>query len=84
MLKSLKEITEPFAKRHCSGILYKAPKLGQNPFLDLPVIGEKTISGIKSIGLNGIVIKHSSVIVLNLKETIKLANQLEVFIWSKK
>ena len=66
------------------GVLYKAPKYQQNPFLDLPVIGENTIRGVKKAGLNGIVIKHSSVIVLKSKATIELANQLGIFIWSKK
>ena len=34
-------------------------------------------------GLNGIVIKQSNVIVLNLEKTVGLANQLGIFIWSK-
>ena len=66
------------------GLVYKGPKHKQNPFLDLPVIGEKTIDGIKRAGLNGLVIKHANVIVLRPEETIKLANQLGIFIWSKK
>ena len=66
------------------GVLYKAPKLNQNLFIDIPVIGKKTISAVKRAGLNGIAIKHSSVIVLDNMATIDLANQLGVFIWSKK
>tara|TARA_Y200000002_G_C22593765_1_gene626410 strand:+ start:106 stop:948 length:843 start_codon:yes stop_codon:yes gene_type:complete len=66
------------------GLLYKAPKIEQNPFLDFPVIGERTVLGVKKARLNGIVIKHSSVIVLRPSETIELANRLGIFIWSKK
>lgn len=66
------------------GLLYKAPKIDQNPFLDFPVIGERTVLGVKKARLNGIVIKHSSVIVLRPSETIELANRLGIFIWSKK
>ena len=66
------------------GILYKGPKNGQNSFIDAPVIGEVTIKGVKEAGLNGIVIKHSKVIVLNQNKTKKLADNLGVFIWSKK
>ena len=66
------------------GVLYKAPKINQNPFIDLPVIGERTVDRVKSAGLNGIVIKKSGVIVLTPKATSELADQLGVFIWSKK
>ena len=67
-----------------AGVLFKAPKINQNQFLDLPVIGEDTVNAVKKAKLKGIVIKHSGVIVLKPKETIKLANRLGVFIWSKK
>ena len=48
------------------GVLYKAPKIKQNPFLDVPVIGEQTIIGVKKAELSGVIIKNSSVIVLKL------------------
>ncbi len=66
------------------GVLYKAPKIGQNPFLDLPVIGKKTIIGLQKSGLNGIAIERFNVIVLMPKETIQLANDLGVFIWCRR
>ena len=67
-----------------NGVLYKAPKPRQNIYIDQPVIGFHTIEGVKRAGLNGIVIKNSKVIVLDLEKTIKVANDLGVFIWSKK
>ena len=66
------------------GVLYKSPKINQNPFFDLPVIGRRTILGVKEAGLNGVVIEHSQVIVLKPIETIQLANKLDVFIWCRK
>lgn len=83
MLDSLSMFQKYDGNVNKGGILYKAPKIGQNPFLDHPVIGEKTILGAKKAGLNGIVIKQSNVIVLNLEKTVGLANQLGIFIWSK-
>ena len=83
MLDSLSIIQNYDGNDKMGGILYKAPKIGQNSFLDHPVIGEKTILGVKKAGLNGIVIKQSNVIVLNLEKTVGLANQLGIFIWSK-
>ena len=65
------------------GIFYKAPKKGQNRFIDQPVIGISTIKAVHEAGLNGIVIKRSKVICLDLKKILKLADKLGVFIWSK-
>ena len=66
------------------GLLYKSPKNGQNLFIDQPVIGVNTVKGVKKAGLNGIVIKYAEVIVLEPTKVIKLANDLGIFIWSKK
>ena len=66
------------------GLLYKSPKVDQNLFIDQPVIGVNTVEGVKKAGLNGIVIKHTKVIVLEPTKVIKLANELGIFIWSKK
>ena len=66
------------------GLLYKSPKNGQNLFIDQPVIGVNTVKGVKKAGLNGIVIKYAEVIVLDPTKVIKLANDLGIFIWSKK
>ena len=66
------------------GVLYKSPKINQNPFLDLPVIGRRTILGVKEAGLNGVVIEYSQVIILKPSETIQLANKLGIFIWCRK
>ena len=66
------------------GVFYKAPKKGQNLYIDQPVIGLRTIEAVKHAGLNGIVIKHSKVIFLDPEKIIELADKLGIFIWSKK
>ncbi len=66
------------------GILYKAPKINQNSYIDSPVIGEKTLLAVKEAGLAGIVVKSESVIIVNRSPTIDLADKLGLFLWSKK
>ncbi|MEE2774178.1 MAG: UDP-2,3-diacylglucosamine diphosphatase LpxI [Pseudomonadota bacterium] len=70
-------------KLKTGGVLYKAPKSGQSMLIDIPVIGEKTVRNVKKSGLNGIVLKEQKVIILNKERTLKLANDLDIFIWSK-
>lgn len=84
MLKSLFDFKGSARKNSKAGVLYKAPKSNQNPFLDHPVIGEETVQRVKKAGLNGIVIQHSNVIVMQPKKTVALANKLGIFIWSKR
>ena len=63
------------------GILFKAPKIGQDRRVDLPAIGLDTCQQVKQAGLEGIVIHHGGVVVLNLALVIAEANRLGLFIW---
>ena len=63
------------------GILFKAPKNGQDRRVDLPAIGLATCQQVKQAGLEGIVIHHGGVVVLNLALVIAEANRLGLFIW---
>lgn len=63
------------------GILYKAPKHGQDRRIDLPVIGPATVASARAAGLSGIVIAAGGVMVLDLQETIDAANAAGVFLW---
>jgi DUF1009 family protein len=84
MLDFLQNVKKNDSSAYQGGILYKAPKKGQNQFIDQPVIGLPTIKGVKQAGLSGIVIKHSKVICLEPEKIINLADDLGIFIWSKK
>jgi DUF1009 family protein len=63
------------------GILFKAPKTGQERRIDLPAIGPATCRQVKKAGLDGIVIAHGGVVVLDLAAVIGEANRMELFFW---
>ena len=63
------------------GILYKAPKPGQDRRADLPVIGPLTVAGVKAAKLSGIVIEAGGVIMLDQAATIAAADAAKIFIW---
>ncbi|MEL6643615.1 MAG: UDP-2,3-diacylglucosamine diphosphatase LpxI [Pseudomonadota bacterium] len=63
------------------GILYKAPKAGQDRRIDLPVIGPETVAGAQAAGLSGIVIEAGGVMVLDQGDTIKAADAAGLFLW---
>jgi DUF1009 family protein len=63
------------------GILFKAPKTGQERRIDLPAIGPATCRQVKKAGLDGIVIAHGGVVVLDLAAVIREANRMEIFFW---
>ncbi len=66
------------------GILYKAPKPGQDWRVDLPAIGPTTVLKAKEIGLSGIVIEAGAVLVLARADVIRLADEAGLFIWSRR
>lgn len=66
------------------GILYKAPKPGQDWRVDLPAIGPTTVLKAKEIGLSGIVIEANAVLILARDEVVRLADEAGLFIWSRR
>ena len=63
------------------GLLFKAPKDTQDRRVDLPSIGPKTCQQAKDAGLNGVVIAHDGVLVLDVADVIAEANRLNLFVW---
>jgi len=63
------------------GLLYKAPKPGQDLRIDMPVIGPETLRRAAAAALDGIVVEAGSVMVLDLKATCQLADELGLFLW---
>ena len=61
------------------GVLYKAPKAGQDLRIDLPTIGPETIRGAIALGLNGIAIGPNTQ-VLELDKTIAAASDGGLFL----
>ena len=63
------------------GLLYKAPKPGQDRRVDLPAIGPETVERSKRARLDGIVIEAGGVMVLDQAATVAAADAASMFLW---
>jgi DUF1009 family protein len=63
------------------GLLFKAPKPGQERRVDLPVIGPETVAGAARARLAGIVIEAGGVMVLDLAEVVAACDVAGMFLW---
>lgn len=63
------------------GILFKAPKPGQDRRADLPVIGAGTPDAVAAAGLAGIVVEAGGVMILDRARTVSRCDQLGLFLW---
>lgn len=63
------------------GILFKAPKPGQDRRADLPVIGASTPDSVAAAGLAGIVIEAGGVMILDRAKTVARCDTLGLFLW---
>ena len=62
------------------GVLVKMTKSQQDRRLDLPTIGPATVQAVKNAGFVGIAIEAGGVLISQSEQTVKLANQLGIFI----
>ncbi|MEM1428421.1 MAG: UDP-2,3-diacylglucosamine diphosphatase LpxI [Pseudomonadota bacterium] len=82
MLASLAEVPPVLRPPHDrGGVLYKAPKPGQDRRVDLPTIGPKTVEGAAAAGLDGVAIEAGGVMVLDLPATVAAADAAGLFLW---
>ncbi len=63
------------------GILFKAPKPGQDRRADLPVIGAGTPDAVAAAGLSGVVIEAGGVMILDRAKTVARCDALGLFLW---
>ncbi|QDC09677.1 LpxI family protein [Oceanicola sp. D3] len=63
------------------GLLYKAPKPGQDRRADLPVIGPETVMRAAEAGLTGIVVEAGGVMVIDVDTCVAMADAVGMFIW---
>jgi UDP-2,3-diacylglucosamine hydrolase len=63
------------------GILFKAPKPGQDRRADLPTIGPRTAQGTVAAGLDGIVIEAGGVIVIDRPKVVESSTDAGLFLW---
>lgn len=64
-----------------SGLLFKAPKPGQDRRADLPVIGPRTALAAAEALLEGIVIEAGGVMVIGLPEVCEILDGQGMFLW---
>ncbi len=65
-------------------ILVKIKKTKQTRKIDLPAIGEDTITQLKQAGFAGVAIDYENGLVINREATINLANKNKIFIYGVK
>jgi DUF1009 family protein len=63
------------------GLLYKAPKPGQDLRADMPVIGPETARGVVRAGLDGLVIEAGGVMLLHPDEVRGILAEAGCFFW---
>ncbi len=65
------------------GLLYKAPKPGQDRRIDLPTIGPATVAAVAGAGLGGIAFQAGGTILLDRAATIAACDAAGLFLWSR-
>jgi DUF1009 family protein len=63
-----------------AGVLVKGPKRGQDLRVDLPAIGPRTVVNAAKAGLRGIAVTSGLTLVLNRRDTVRLADKLGLFV----
>ena len=65
------------------GVMYKAPKSGQDRRVDLPTIGPETIRLAALAGLAGVAIEAGGVLLLDRESVLSTTRQAGMFLWSR-
>ncbi len=65
------------------GVLYKAPKPGQDRRIDMPTIGPDTVTQAAAAGLAGIAWEAGGVILLDQAEAVRRAESAGLFLWAR-
>ena len=77
------ETTSSELRKVSGGIFVKRPKFNQDLRFDMPVIGSETIELACKAGLRGLVVSPDSVIILDLKKCVEIAEANNFFILAK-
>ncbi len=65
------------------GVLYKAPRPGQDRRIDLPAIGPETVTRAAAAGLGGLVWEAGGALLLGREAVLAEARRLGLFLWSR-
>ena len=63
------------------GVLFKAPKPGQDLRTDMPTIGPETVANAAAAGLHGMVLRAGQVIILDREQVIAACDEAGLFLW---
>lgn len=83
MLEAAVKARRSVATAEREGLLYKAPKPGQELRIDMPAIGLDTVENAAAAGLSGIAIEAGGVMVIDREAAVAKADALGLFIWSR-
>lgn len=64
-----------------SGVIFKAPKPGQDMRFDVPAVGPDTVARAKAAGLNGVAVQVGGVFLLDPAETLEAADREGLFVY---
>ncbi|MEM8823095.1 MAG: UDP-2,3-diacylglucosamine diphosphatase LpxI [Pseudomonadota bacterium] len=75
----------PSFEKPAGGVFFKAPKLGQDRRIDLPVVGPDTIRRCAAAGLNGLALEDGGVLVLEPEDVAAQLRSTGLFLsaWSR-
>jgi DUF1009 family protein len=65
------------------GLLYKAPKPGQDRRVDMPALGPATVVGAAAAGLAGIAFEAGGVLLLDRDKAVAAADAAGLFLWAR-
>lgn len=65
------------------GVLFKAPKPGQDMRIDMPAIGPDTVAQAARAGLSGIAWAAGQVVMLRRAQTVQAAHDAGLFLWAR-
>ncbi|MDN5786204.1 LpxI family protein [Pseudorhodobacter sp.] len=83
MLANVAQIPEDLRPKTAKGLLFKAPKPGQDRRIDLPTFGPHTLELVAKAGLGGIAFEAGGVIMLDRAATVAQAQTLGLFLWAR-
>jgi len=71
-----------FMRPGCGAVLVKLAKSVQIDKADLPTIGPQTVRGVSEAGFSGIAIEAGRTLVVDQEETIRIADELGIFVFA--
>lgn len=83
MLAGLAALPRPEGWPARAGLLYKAPKPGQDRRIDLPALGPGTVAGAARAGLAGIAFEAGGVLLIDRAATVAAADAAGLFLWAR-